>query len=103
MAFETLLDQETITRFTDAGFWIDKTITDFLDEAAATVPDKVAFVDARRSITYAALRAEVDRCALGLLESGIGPGDVAVSYTHLDVYKRQLVISRHLLGRGFAP
>ena len=76
MAFETLLDQETITRFTDAGFWIDKTITDFLDEAAATVPDKVAFVDARRSITYAALRAEVDRCALGLLESGIGPGDV---------------------------
>ncbi len=76
MSFETLLDAETIERFTGQGFWLGKTITDFLDEAAAAAPDQLAFVDSRRSITYAALKAEVDRCAWGMLAMGIRPGDV---------------------------
>ena len=74
MAFETTLTDERIAR--DAPFWRDRVITDFLDDAAGSTPDKVAFVDPRRSITYAQLRHEVDRCALGLRELGVGPGDV---------------------------
>ncbi len=43
---------------------------------AGRTPGKTAFVDPRRQVTYAELRHEVDHCALGLLELGIGPGDV---------------------------
>ena len=76
MTFETILTPETIAAYTDQGYWVGKVITDFLDTAAAETPDKVAFVDSRRQITYAELRDEVDRCALGLLDLGVGPGDV---------------------------
>ncbi len=76
MSFETLLDQARIDAMTSAGFWSDALLTDHLDRAAAETPDKVAFRDSRRTVTYAALRAEADRCALGLLDLGVGPGDV---------------------------
>ncbi|XVX19598.1 AMP-binding protein [Actinomycetota bacterium] len=79
MSFETTLTPELIEQYTSQGYWIDKTITDFLDEAAERVPDKTAFIDSRRQITYAELKRDADRCALGLLEMGIEPGDV-VSY-----------------------
>jgi cyclohexanecarboxylate-CoA ligase len=76
MSFETILSPERIDQHTRDGFWVNRTITDYLDEAAAATPDKVAFIDPRRQITYAELRREVDRCALGLLELGVRPGDV---------------------------
>src|SRR5690606_25452301 len=76
MTFETILDDELVTKYTDAGYWVDHTITDYLDEWAERTPDKVAFIDSRREITYAGLRHEADRCALGLLELGVEPGDV---------------------------
>ena len=76
MAFETILTAEQIETYTRQGYWGDRTITEFLGAAARRTPDKVAFVDARGRITYAELRREVDRCALGLLELGVEPGDV---------------------------
>jgi cyclohexanecarboxylate-CoA ligase len=76
MTFETLLTSERIERETAAGFWRGKVITDFLDEHAQTTPDKTAFVDSRRVVTFAELRAEVDAAAHGLLAKGVGPGDV---------------------------
>src|SRR4051794_5465300 len=76
MAFDTILTAERIDRHTRDGFWGDRTITDHLDDVAAATPDKVAFIDPRRQITYAELRSEVNRCALGLLELGVRPGDV---------------------------
>ena len=76
MSLETILTPATIEKYTSGGYWVDRTITDFLDEWAERTPDKVAFVDSRREITYAALRREVDRCALALLELDIRPGDV---------------------------
>jgi cyclohexanecarboxylate-CoA ligase len=76
MSFDTILTPEKIEEYTSAGYWVNRTITDYLDEWADRTPDKVAFIDSRREITYAALRREVDRCALGLLELGLEPGDV---------------------------
>jgi cyclohexanecarboxylate-CoA ligase len=76
MSFETILTQDQIDEYTRAGFWVDRTITDFLDDVAERTPEKVAFVDPRRQITYGELRQQVDRCALGLLELGVEPGDV---------------------------
>ena len=74
--FQTLLTPERIARETAAGYWRDKVITDFLDLHAAATPDKVAFVDGHRQVTFAQLSAEVDRVALGFLARGIKPGDV---------------------------
>ena len=74
--FDTLLTPERIDRETAAGHWRDRTITDFLDEHAAATPDKVAFVDSRRQVTYGELKRLVDRVALGLVQRGIGTGDV---------------------------
>lgn len=76
MSFETTLTPERIEKHTSEGHWVGRTITDHLDEWAERTPDKVAFIDPRRQITFAELKAEVDRCALGLLELGVRPGDV---------------------------
>lgn len=76
MSFASILTDEQIETYTRAGYWVNRVITDYLDDAAARTPDKTAFIDSRRSITYAELKHEVDRCALGLLELGIAPGDV---------------------------
>ncbi|GLY68811.1 AMP-binding protein [Amycolatopsis taiwanensis] len=76
MPFSTILNDELIATHTSAGYWVNRTITDHLDEVAAATPGKTAFVDSRRSVTYAELKQEVDRCALGFLELGVRPGDV---------------------------
>lgn len=76
MTTETILTPEQTERFTASGDWQNKTLTDFLDQAAAATPEKTASVDARGSISYAELKQQVDRCALGLLELGVAPGDV---------------------------
>lgn len=76
MALETLLTPEYVDRYTAAGYWTGETITDQLDASADRAPDKVAFVDSRRSVTFAELRDEVDRCAWGLRSLGVESGDV---------------------------
>lgn len=76
MSFETLLSAERIARETAAGHWPDAVITDFLDEHAAATPDKIAFVDSRRQVTFAELKTEVDAFALGLAARGVASGDV---------------------------
>jgi cyclohexanecarboxylate-CoA ligase len=76
MAFETLLTPARIAEHTRAGYWRDRIITDYLDEYAAATPDKTAFVDSRGRISYGELKRMSDRCALGLLELGVQPGDV---------------------------
>ena len=76
MSFETVLTPEKVDEYTRQGYWVNRTITDYLDEMVLRRPDKVAFVDSRRQVTYGQLKQEVDRCALGLLEQGVRPGDV---------------------------
>ena len=72
----TRLTQEMIEEFQSTGDWSGRLLTDYLDEGARSFPEKIAFVDARREITYGALRSETDRCAQGLVALGVGPGDV---------------------------
>ncbi|MFL6056098.1 MAG: AMP-binding protein [Actinoallomurus sp.] len=76
MTFETILTQDRIDDHTGQGHWTGRIITDHLDEVVGDDPDKIAFIDPRRQITYGALRQQVDHCALGLLELGVRPGDV---------------------------
>ncbi|MCQ9165333.1 MULTISPECIES: AMP-binding protein [unclassified Arthrobacter] len=76
MTFETIFNPGLAQHYAEAGLWQNKTLADFLDEAATATPDKTASVDSRGSTTYGELKQQVDRCALGLLELGVGPGDV---------------------------
>ena len=76
MSFQTILTPDLVEQYTSQGLWVDRTITDFLDEVAERTPDKPAFIDSRRQISYGRLKQEVDHCALGLLELGVEPGDV---------------------------
>ena len=76
MTIETTLTDEQVQRFTSHGYWTGEVITDRLDEVAAARPDTVAAIDSRRRVTWAQLRDEVDRVALGLLDLGVAPGDV---------------------------
>ncbi len=65
----------------EAGFWLDQTINDSLDEAVHAHPSRTALTAVRLdgdmlSMTYSELGAVVDRVALGLNRLGVRASDV---------------------------
>ena len=82
MAFELQTPPARIDYFMRSGLWPNRLVTDCLDAAIAAYPDRAAIVGydsqagVRVSFTYAELGRFVDRVALGLIETGIEPGDV---------------------------
>jgi cyclohexanecarboxylate-CoA ligase len=66
----------------DGGFWVDKSFDEFLQQAIAATPGKLALLADRadraeaRRFTYAELGDLVARAAAALKRLGIGPGDV---------------------------
>lgn len=66
----------------EGGAWNDKLITDYLDQAVASTPDREAIVgyqltsDTRTALTYRELNDKVTRMAAGLAAMGIGKGDL---------------------------
>src|SRR5579864_9829073 len=79
MFFETIFTREDADRYRAAGWWPDRLLNDALTVALARHPGRVALVDARNRMTYAAFQAQVDHCALRLLTSGIRRGDVVTA------------------------
>lgn len=53
-------------------------ITDFLDEAVKAVPQKIAFVEDKRSVTYGQLRAEAYKIAMPIIAEGFRKKPVAI-------------------------
>lgn len=74
MKFETILDSEYLEKY--RSVWPNKTILDYLNDAIEKNPDKVAIIDKKSRYTYRELGKMVDRVALGMLELGLGKGDV---------------------------
>jgi len=70
---------------TAAGYWPDRVLTDYLDDAVAAYPDRVAVTDINSmtggmtTLSFRQLARRVDRIALRLVALGVEPGDV-VSY-----------------------
>jgi cyclohexanecarboxylate-CoA ligase len=68
--------------FREAGYWLDKTVDQLLDEAIARTPDKTSIIadraDRERALrlTYRELGNLVDRASGSLRRLGIGPRDV---------------------------
>ncbi len=78
MAIETLLTPEYVGRYTAAGWWENKLITEHLARAVARDPDKEVIVDRWGRLTFGQLDEQADRLAAGLLARGIGPEDIVV-------------------------
>lgn len=74
--YETLLTQDNIDHNTHAGYWDGQILTDHLDRAVERDPNAVASVDSRGSLTYGELAQHVERTAHGLIQLGLGRGDV---------------------------
>lgn len=80
--YDIILPDSRIEEMTAAGFWQNRSIVDYLDDAIAAVPEKVAVSayevasGGHTRLTYAELGAIVERIAGGLADLGIEPGDV---------------------------
>ncbi|MGH3319382.1 MAG: AMP-binding protein, partial [Streptosporangiaceae bacterium] len=72
----TQLTEDKLRTYPGHGWWVDRRLVDYLDEAAAASPDKPAIVDRAGPMTYAELRAAADNVAAGLAALGVEPGDV---------------------------
>jgi len=69
-------DAATIERYVREGAWSNRTLDDDLQRHARERSDKLAIVDRRWRLTYAELDRLAHRVACGLLQLGLGPGDV---------------------------
>lgn len=74
--FETRLTTQLRDRYIKSGAWKDVTFYSCLERRAAEHPDRIVFVDERRSLTYKELKEQVDRCAAFFKSLGISEGDV---------------------------
>ena len=80
MAFEIYLPQTRIAA--SRGLWLDRLPVDDLDEAIRDGAERTAFVGWNSAqgreirLSYAELGQRVDKIALGLLDRGVGRGDV---------------------------
>lgn len=74
--FDTRLTTQLRDRYIKSGAWKDVTFYSCLERRAAEHPDRIVFVDERRSLTYKELKEQVDRCAAFFKSLGIGEGDV---------------------------
>jgi len=69
---------DVVTRYTAAGYWENRTITDMVYATAQQYPEKVALIEGERRITYGELHKHVERLAYLLLGRGIGNSDRVV-------------------------
>lgn len=74
MKQKTMLTPEYLKSY--EHLWPNRTIIDYLNEAIRKHPNKIAIIDKKSRFTYRDLGKLVDRVALGLLELGLGKGDV---------------------------
>jgi len=68
--------QELQHHYRRNGWWSDVTFSEILKKRVDETPERIAFKDDRRSVTYAQLWSEVRRFAELLRRQGVGRGDV---------------------------
>ena len=74
--FKTRFTPALRHQFVESGAWRDQTFYHHIESRAKQHPDRTVFIDEHRSITYANLKEQIDRCASFLRSIGIGAGDV---------------------------
>jgi non-ribosomal peptide synthetase component E (peptide arylation enzyme) len=72
----TQFDEQRARIYKKNGWWPDRTLASYLDQAAAADPAKTAVVDRSGRISYGDLRDTVTRLGAALVRAGVEPGDV---------------------------
>jgi 2,3-dihydroxybenzoate-AMP ligase len=70
--------QKEIDRYVAAGFWRNWTLCDLLERNANIFPDKLAFADDAKAVTWKALSEKSNRMAIHLKKNGVQYGDFFV-------------------------
>jgi acyl-CoA synthetase len=70
-----IVDPGTAARYTEAGWWSARTLSDLVREHAASRPDAPAYIEPERTTTWAGYDAWGDAVAAALVRSGVAPGD----------------------------
>ena len=82
MIIDPIIPEIRVRSAVEQGFWRNKTVIEYFDEAVSANPDKTAIVEyrsesgTRNSLSYSQLKQTVDRMALGLINLGVDKGDV---------------------------
>ncbi len=82
MDFNPILPKWRLESEASKRHWPNKLLTDYLDEAVAATPDKIAWsnfnsmTEKKTTLSFKELQTRSDRIALGLLSLGVGKGDV---------------------------
>ena len=92
------LNEAAAREFYAVGHWSNRTFYDVLKARAASDPDREVFKDSRHSLTYAELKARVERCAEFLRRQGIGRGDVVAVQLPNRIEFPVLMFSLELIG-----
>ena len=74
--FDMLQLSEASEGFKSQGFWKDRLLIDYFDDAVASHPQETAHVDASGTYTYQDLARMVEDAAGGLADLGVNAGDV---------------------------
>ncbi|MGD9225612.1 MAG: AMP-binding protein [Desulfobacterales bacterium] len=67
--------KEDADKYNRLRWWAGIPFGDFLDKAADIYPDKEALVDGEKRLTYAQLKNQTDKLAIGFIDLGIKPLD----------------------------
>ncbi len=79
---DSTLSEKRIQEMRTSGYWRDKTLLDYFDQAVAQRGEKIALTGyqkesgQKKSLTYRQLAERSDQLAAGLLKSGVEKGDV---------------------------
>ncbi|MDQ0260417.1 AMP-binding protein [Sinomonas atrocyanea] len=73
--FEMLPLPQGAADFRAKGYWKNRLLLDYFDDAVAADPDKIASIDAAGPTTYREMAAEVEAIAAGLISLGVEAGD----------------------------
>ncbi len=71
----TPYSEEDAARYLSEGWWSGRTLSDWLDRAAAAHPDRVGFIDSENRLTYAEAREQSIRLTAAFTRMGIAPED----------------------------
>lgn len=76
----TRYSDEMIRDYTTKGYWEDITYSDLYERNAQNYPNKEAYTDEARSITWSQANLEVTRIAAKLIDLGLSKDDVVVCH-----------------------
>ena len=74
--------KELVNYYISRGWWTPETWANTYDLNARGYPDKVAFVDSQKRVTWKQFKQMTDRIAIKLLELGLNKDDVVICQMH---------------------